>query len=168
MSLREIGIFDEFQATMSAFKGAGAFLVTGSEKPNIMTIGWGTVGIIWGKPIFTVLVRPSRYTFEILSNLAEFTVCLPLNEHAKMLGFCGSKSGSDFDKFKECGFKAEKSLKIDVPHIAECPVHYECRVIHTNNVMHKQLNDGVISKYYPGGDFHTIYYGEILGVFKKE
>lgn len=32
-------------------------------KPNTMTIGWMTAGIIWGKPIVTVLIRPSRHSF---------------------------------------------------------------------------------------------------------
>ena len=27
-----------------------------------MIIGWGNIGYDWGRPIFTVLVRESRYT----------------------------------------------------------------------------------------------------------
>lgn len=47
---------------------SGVFLVTqGKErKPNIMTIGWMQGGIIWGRPIISVLVRPSRFHLFIL------------------------------------------------------------------------------------------------------
>ena len=41
-----------------------------SGKSNVMTIGWGTVGIIWGKPIFTVLafhLRVHRRFWRIFS-----------------------------------------------------------------------------------------------------
>ena len=30
------------------------------------------------------------------------------------------------------------------------------------------LDPAVISRYYPKRDFHMVYYGEILGIFKKE
>ena len=29
---------------------------------NLMTISWGTIGELWGKPVFTVFVSTSRYT----------------------------------------------------------------------------------------------------------
>ena len=58
----------------------GAFLTTqyGGEN-NVMTIGWGQIGIIWRKPVMTVLVRKSRYTKTLLDGSKEFTVSVPLN-----------------------------------------------------------------------------------------
>lgn len=36
----------------------GAFLTSKyNGKVNTMTIGWGSIGVIWRKPVFTVLVR---------------------------------------------------------------------------------------------------------------
>ena len=57
----------------------GVFLTTQGKdrKPNIMTIGWLQGGIIWGRPILTVLVRPSRYTFTLLEENPSFTVGVP-------------------------------------------------------------------------------------------
>ena len=43
-------------------------------KLNPMTIGWGVFGWIWARPVFTVLVRPSRYTFACLEAAGDFTV----------------------------------------------------------------------------------------------
>jgi len=53
---------------LRAFKESRVLLVSQAKQgsPNAMAIGWGQVGIIWRKPIFTVLVRPSRYTYELI------------------------------------------------------------------------------------------------------
>ena len=85
------------------FKGLakGAFLTTAAGgRHNTMTIGWGALGNIWGKPVFTVMVRHSRYTHELIEAHNEFTVSFPLTAaFSKALGLCGSKSGRDMDKF---------------------------------------------------------------------
>ena len=31
-------------------------------KHNAMTISWGGMGTLWGKPVVTVYVRPNRHT----------------------------------------------------------------------------------------------------------
>jgi hypothetical protein len=50
--------------TIKTLNELGLLLVSidSNGKPNVMTIGWGSIGIIWYKPIFIVLVRQSRYT----------------------------------------------------------------------------------------------------------
>ena len=47
----KIGNFEVFTETMEAIGGDGLLLVVGT-KGNPMTIGWGTIGIIWGLPVF--------------------------------------------------------------------------------------------------------------------
>ena len=62
-----------------AYAEEGLLLVTtGADgKANIMTIGWGTIGCIWSRPVFIVLVRPSRHTYSRLEQVSDFTVmCL--------------------------------------------------------------------------------------------
>ena len=80
--------------------GKGVLLTTKADgRPNTMTIGWGTLGIEWGKPICTVFVRESRYTKELLDKNGEFTVNVPMGEIDKnILAVCGTKSGIDMDK----------------------------------------------------------------------
>ncbi|HOT74851.1 MAG TPA: flavin reductase family protein [Candidatus Wallbacteria bacterium] len=165
--LKEIGIFEEYGSLINALRGRGALLITGVEKPNPMTIGWATLGVIWGKPVMTVLVRPSRHSFFLINSHEEFVVAVPPADMAKQLAFCGTRSGRDHDKFVECSFTKESGVKVKVPHIIECPIHYECRIIHKNNVEANRLDPAIPMQYYPNGDFHTIYYGEVLGVFKR-
>jgi len=167
MAREKIGTFEASQETFDRLASPGALLVSGTDKPNVMTIGWGTMGIIWGKPIFTVLVRPSRHTTEFLDKHQEFTVCVPTPEMKKEVLLCGTKSGRELDKIVECGFTMKPGLDVEVPHIEQCPVHYECKTVHINDV-HKTFLDAEIKEsYYPAEDYHFIYYGEILGVYRK-
>ena len=57
-----------------------AALVTAKAdgQVNPMTIGWGTLGVQWGKPIFIVFVRQSRHTKTLLDKNGEFTINVPL------------------------------------------------------------------------------------------
>ena len=82
----------------------GAFLTAGGGVWNPMTIGWAQFGVVWSKPVMTVLVRKSRYTYGLMEQADVFTVSVPrAKELSKELGFCGSRSGRDVDKEKESG-----------------------------------------------------------------
>jgi flavin reductase (DIM6/NTAB) family NADH-FMN oxidoreductase RutF len=156
--------------TLALLSNPGLLLVSQGEDgvPNAMTIGWGTVGIIWGRKVFTVLVRPSRYTFSRLEQGGSFTVNLPTLSLRSTVTFCGTKSGRDCDKFAECNITVEPSERVGAPGIAECPVIYECEVVHTNDVVNASLDPEIVAGAYPGGDLHRLYYGEILAVRAAE
>jgi flavin reductase (DIM6/NTAB) family NADH-FMN oxidoreductase RutF len=162
----EISPETHLQETLHELTRSGLLLVSAGTdgKPNAMTIGWGTIGVIWGKPIFTVLVRPSRYTYKLLGESDSFTVCVPSSTLQAAVSFCGNRSGRDHDKFKECDLTRLPSEQVSAPGIAECPIVYECQIVHTNDVLPANLTDEIRSSAYPGGDFHRIYYGEILAV----
>ncbi len=167
MKKTPIGTFDAVAETMKALSAGGCLLVAGSERVNPMTIGWGEIGIVWGKPVFTVLVRPSRFTFGLMEGADEFSVNVPGEGLAEACMLCGTRSGRDIDKMAEAGLTAEPGIALDVPTIAECPVHYECRIVHRNKVDPATLAEEVKASAYAGGDFHTLYWGEIAGVFRR-
>lgn len=145
----------------------GIFLTAGSEKVNTMVIGWGGITFFWGKPVFVVPVRKSRFTHQFIEESDEFTISIPLKEDLKKaLAFCGTKSGRDFDKFKECNLTAAPSKVINTPIIGECSLHYECKVIYKQNVTEDNLDKGIIERWYP--DYHTFYYGEIVACYVDE
>ena len=66
---------------------------------NIMTIGWGLIGVLFRKPTFIVAVRKSRYSYKLLNETGVFTVNVPGEGMAEAVDFCGTKSGRDYDKF---------------------------------------------------------------------
>jgi flavin reductase (DIM6/NTAB) family NADH-FMN oxidoreductase RutF len=161
---------DYLKETLEVMHKTGLLLVSvdAAGKPNTMAIGWGTIGMIWGKPMFIVLVRPSRYTHGLVEQADDFTVNVPPPELSDVVAFCGKVSGRDHDKFKEKGLIAVPGKKVKSPIIEQCVIHYECRVVHKNNVQKDKLASSIISSYYPKGDFHTVYFGEIVAVYASK
>ena len=146
----------------------GILLTTKSgEKVNTMTIGWGHIGIEWGKPIFVAYVRESRFTKQMLAENAEFTVNIPMEGlDKKILGYCGTKSGRDTDKIADLGLHLEEPDTITVPGIRELPLTLECKVLYTQEQDAAAIPGDILSRYYPGEpDIHTVYYGEILSAY---
>jgi len=148
----------------------GALLVANDRdgKPNVMTIGWATWGIIWSRPVFTALVRPSRYTHQFMEQADSFTVNLPPPEMADAATFCGTVSGRDVDKLKEKNLTATHGKRVTACYIEECVAHLECRILFKNQVTPDLLAGDIVAGFYPHGDFHTIYYGEIVGCYANE
>ncbi len=164
MTKQEVAFTDYFDVLCDTLSSGGALLVSLNDEgvPNAMTIGWGLVGVAWGRPVCAVLVRPSRYTYGCIEATEDFTVNVPPEELSKEVAFCGSRSGRDYDKFQHCGFTATKSKHVQSPGIAECLITYECRLVQKNDVEPKHFIDDIIDRFYAEGDFHRVYYGEIL------
>lgn len=141
------------------------------DKVNPMTIGWGTIGVEWGKPLFVAFVRPCRYTHEMIEATAEFTVNIPMGDTGKILGFCGTKSGRDVDKVAELGLTLEDPLEISVPGIKELPLTLECRVLYKQDQVMQNLRGDLLDRYYDrndSNDYHTAYYAEIVSAYLIE
>ena len=159
-----------FKETMEAMTHGGLLLVSLAPdgKPNPMTIGWGVMGSIWSRPMWVVLVRPSRYTYQCLEATHDFTVNVPTKEMAEAVSFCGTVSGRDHDKFVEKNLTPLAGRKVKSPSITECVIHYECQVVQKNEVIPDQLDPAIQAGAYPAGDYHRIYYGEIVAVYADE
>lgn len=171
---REIKVWDYAGQIMEAI-GKGVLLTTKADgKVNTMTIGWGTLGIEWGKPIFTVFVRKSRFSKALLDKNPEFTVNIPVGEVDKqILGICGSKSGRDLDKIKELGLTLEEPLTVSVPAIRQLPLTLECKVIYRQDQDPAAIDPQSDTRYYAKGtpnegDYHTAYYGQITAAYIAE
>ena len=176
---KEIQVFDYASEIMKAVK-TGVLLTTKSDnKVNSMTISWGTLGIEWGKPIFTVFVRENRFTKEQLDKNPEFTINIPMGEfNKKILGFCGTKSGYNIDKISELNLTLESPDKISVPAIKELPLTLECNVVYKQEQDRNEICEESKKVFYPqdvdssyhgaNKDFHTAYYGEIVSAYIVE
>jgi flavin reductase (DIM6/NTAB) family NADH-FMN oxidoreductase RutF len=142
------------------------------DKVNPMTIGWGSIGVEWGKPLFTAYVRPCRYTHEMIEVTGEFTVNVPMGNVKNILGFCGTKSGRDTDKVAELCLTLEDPVTISAPGIKELPLTLECRVVYKQDQVLAHLQDDLRDRYYPDrndlGDYHTAYYAEIVNAYMIE
>lgn len=145
----------------------GAFLtVSDGTNTNTMTIGWANIGIIWNKPVIIVMVRKSRHTYSILKNAKDFTISLPINvDLKKSLVYCGSYSGRDVDKIKESKLSLKKSKDVISPIISQCDMHYECKIIHSQQLVPQNLETNITDRFYINDDYHVLYFGEIVGSY---
>jgi flavin reductase (DIM6/NTAB) family NADH-FMN oxidoreductase RutF len=132
---------------------------------NVMTIGWATVGVIWGMPMMVVLVRPSRYTYSFIQESKAFTVNVPTPGMKDYVALCGTRSGRDIDKL--AGVATSMGDMSKCVTLDECPLVYECQVVHWNDVQPGVLAPSIVSGAYAQGDFHRLYYGKILGTLTR-
>lgn len=171
---KEFSVFENIPQILDKLT-RGGILVTAKvgDKVNPITIGWGTIGVQWGKPIFQVYIRESRYTKSMLDEALNFTVNIPLEKSDRVkeiLAFCGTKSGRDLDKVKELNLSLVPSEKIDAPAISELPMTIECNVIYKERQNYKEMPADVLQRFYPDAvqnpnDVHTVYYGEIVSSY---
>lgn len=154
---KTLGLLTNPGLLLAAGKGPGA--------ANVMTIGWGTLGIVWGKPIFAVLVRPSRYTYRFIEDSQAFTVNVPTEQMRDWVALCGTRSGRDLDKFAAGSMSVTAAQTIPGITIDACPMVYECRVAHYNDVVPAHLAREIEDKAYRGKDYHRIYFGEVLAAY---
>ncbi|MGE5450127.1 MAG: flavin reductase family protein [Methanomassiliicoccales archaeon] len=149
----------------------GAFLTVQDRtgRVNTMTIGWGATGIIWSKPALMVMVRKSRYTYQLINEADSFTVSLPLqNQLKRELGLFGTKSGRDYDKYKEFGLVTRPGKETTSPVIEGCDLYCECHILYQQPMDSQQLSGVVRDKWYGDDDYHTLYYGEIVAFYRRE
>ena len=131
-----------------------------------MTIAWGSVGFIWGKPIFMVMVRKSRYTWSLIEKSHEFTVSIPTHDMSPALKICGSKSARDTDKFAAANLTAQKSQKVTPPVIAGAGMHFECQVLYRQDMLNDNIDKTTAERWYADNDWHTLYFGEIIAAYE--
>ena len=102
------------------------------EKSNILTVAW--TGIINTNPATVYIsVRPERYSYNLIKESGEFAINLTTEKLAYATDWCGVRSGSKYDKFKEMKLTKEKANFIKAPLIKESPVSIECKVIDEKN-----------------------------------
>jgi flavin reductase (DIM6/NTAB) family NADH-FMN oxidoreductase RutF len=146
------------------------FLLTSGngEHFNAMTIGWGSMGVMWNKPFVQVVVRPTRHTLTYLDTYSTFTVCAFPKAYRKALTMLGTISGRDTDKIGQSGLTIIPSKKVDAPSYREADLILECRKMYWQDMAPEQFLDDDIMKSYPERDFHRIYFGEILSITAEE
>ena len=139
---------------------------TGKESgANVMTASWGGMGVLWNTPVATIYVRPQRYTYSLLEKGDDLSLCFPGEKYRKAMGLCGSRSGRDLDKIKECGLETET---VDgVPVIDDSEVIMLCKKLYADDLNEEKFIDKEHLSHY-NGDFHRFYILEIKKILIKE
>jgi flavin reductase (DIM6/NTAB) family NADH-FMN oxidoreductase RutF len=97
------------------------------EEFNIITISW-TGTVCSDPPMCYISVRKSRHSHALIKRTGEFVINLTTQELAKATDWCGVKSGSKHNKFKEMNLTPIPAQWVKAPMIKESPINIECRV----------------------------------------
>lgn len=143
-----------------------ALLIAGREKPNPMTVSWGGLGTLWNRPVATVYVRPTRFTYDLLNAEPEFTLNLLPEAMRPALELCGSRSGRDTDKWTAAGIAPEPSAAVGAPRVCGARLALECRVLATLDLDPARFLDRSVEELYPAKDYHRVYLGEVLAAWE--
>jgi len=141
---------------------AGVYSPGEARGFNIMTVSWGSLGVMWGKPFALVVVRPGRHTRSFMDKSESFTLSVLPERHRRILDFCGSRSGRDEDKVKAAGLTPLASRCVPAPSFEEAELILECRKIYFSDLDPTHFLDPGIEQHYPAKDYHRIYFGEVL------
>ena len=147
----------------SVFDKKWALLTAGNKDSfNTMTISWGGLGTIWGKPTATVYVRTSRYTHEFMDRFDYFTVSFYPEAYRKTLGILGTKSGREMDKMRESGLTPIEAGESVSFAEAECTL--VCRKMFMQSLDPDRMPEDVVQAFYAKDAPHDMYLGEVVEV----
>ena len=171
MKRKEIDFDDLYTRASHLWRSQWLLLTSGDFEKNdfnTMTVGWGSLGYMWGKPFAQVVVRPTRHTFSFMEKYGTFTLTAFPEEQHEALMLLGTKSGRDGDKITEAGLTPTASHNIPAPGFDEAELIIECKTCYWDDFDPDKFMAPEIDKHYPEKDYHRIYFGEILTVLGDE
>ena len=136
---------------------------------NTMTASWGGFGVLWGKDVVFMFIRPSRHTRGFADAASLFTLSFFDEKYRKALTFCGEKSGRDHDKAGETGLTpivfgnniagGRAAGSVAFKEASDIVI---CRKIYTQDFDPERFLDPSIMNNYPQPDYHRMYAGEVV------
>ena len=147
---------------------AKSALLTATKKDgqiNTMTVSWGGSGILWGREVCFVFVRPERYTFEFCENGENMSLSFFGEDRKSTLAYCGTKSGRDVDKFEVCDLKYTVENGACIFEDAEITV--VLKKLYAQDLKEDCFVSDVAKPFYQNGGYHRMYICEIKDIIAK-
>jgi flavin reductase (DIM6/NTAB) family NADH-FMN oxidoreductase RutF len=140
---------------------------------NSMAIEWGSIGVSWKMPIFTVYVKDERYTYEFMQETEIFTVSIINKKLFKKFAVYGTKSGRDINKEEVAGthinFLDNGGITFD-----EAQEVFVCKMLGKAYIQDEDSYPGLKAfyerqkKYFKTMKPHAIFIGEIIEHYVRE
>lgn len=137
------------------------------DEVNAMTASWGGFGVMWGKNVAYVVIRPQRYTKEFVDYADNFSLTFFDKSFKKQLSYIGSVSGRTEDKIGKSNLTVQ--LSDNVPYFDEGNLVVICKKLYAQDFKPENFIAGELDKeWYAQKDYHTLYIAEIEKIFIKE
>ncbi len=141
----------------------GILAMGNEEEHNAMTIGWGALGMLWGRPVLSVFVSSSRFSHSLMEKNGMFTVSFFNKTHFDDVMYLGRHSGRDGDKISKTSLHLTYT-KDGNPMFEEAFMVIECRKIYGAPFDVGRIAPEASRIYANGLGMHSEYVGEIVSV----
>ena len=148
------------------------WLLIGAEaggKLNAMTASWGGMGVLWGKNVAYLFLRPSRYTKELLDQSDGVTISVFGEERRQMMNYFGTVSGRDEDKIAKSGLTVLRDEA--QAYFEEAELTFFCRKLYAQPLGEEFFLDESQKKWYSddtNNGYHVMYIVEIGKILVRE
>lgn len=117
-------------AAARLLSGGVVALVTSTWRgnSNVIPISWHTP-LSSKPPLLGVALEQSRYSTDMLSHAGEFVINIPPKELANHVGYLGSLSGEDVNKFEATQLDTFSGRRVAAPLISDCCAWIECEIV---------------------------------------
>ncbi|HWT76911.1 MAG TPA: flavin reductase [Mobilitalea sp.] len=130
------------------------------DKVNTMTASWGGLGVMYGKAVAFVVIRPQRYTKEFIDQEETFSLSFLDKNYKDVLNYLGTVSGRNEDKIQKSGLTLE--YYEETPYFADANLVFVCKklvkqALEADSLLLEKLD----KTFYPTKDYHVLYIAEI-------
>ena len=131
------------------------------EGVNTMTASWGGLGVMYGKNVAFIVLRPQRYTKEFVDREDTFSISfLEKRKYKSVLNYLGTVSGRTEDKIEKSGLTLD--FIDDTPYFNEANQVFICKKLYQQPMQGEGLiNEKLDLTFYPDKDYHVLYIAEI-------
>lgn len=159
MSFKEVNIKDLKENFIKDIADEWMLISAGNrDKYNMMTASWGFMGEMWGADTAIAMVRPQRYTMELINENDYFSLSF-YGDNKDIHKICGKMSGRDTDKQKLTGltpvFESGTVYFSQARLVIICRKQY-CAPLQADGFCDRE----VLSKNY-NNDLHNMIFGKI-------
>lgn len=161
----EISPLDERIGNAARLIGKEKMLLTAgslAEGYNTMTASWGMYGFLWKKPVCACFIRPQRYTRVFAAACDYLTLTFFGGKNEDALAYCGSHSGRDADKAKECGLRPISVMDGRAVTFDGARLVLILRKMYVSRFEREDFLDSSALSEYESGDFHHVYICEVV------
>lgn len=169
MGFKQINYLDviKYKDPFSLFGEACIALADNNAKVSCLTLGWGSLGILYNKPCCTIFINEARDSRKTFTDSETFSVCFFDKKYDELLSnYYGRLSGRDIDKAHEGDFTLE--YENNIPYFKEAELVIFCSKMAETKFDINKIKDIRTVNWYKRDGVHSIYFGQITKVLIKE
>lgn len=158
---------EQFRKNPFQLIGKDWMLITAGneEKVNTMTASWGGLGVMYGKNVAYIVIRPQRYTKEFVDRENTFSLSFFDKDYRKTLNYLGTVSGRTENKISKSGLTLVSYE--DTPYFDEANHVLICKKLFRQPLsLEGLLEERLVNTWYRNGDPHTLYIAEITKILR--